>query len=261
MAEGDIRVESETAGKQILSKDQLILPEKQIPQEVLDVLQRAEKAGIRTFEPYHLSGITLTEDSKVKGWDKKPRGAYWEEIREGNLSKDSSKLPNAWVLVDKTKRPDYYDGQQLHDKDPFGPLLKKLREENKIKYEFNNACKKPVPDTSRFAISQIELREYVFPEIAKMLEVNESQVRLPRAIEFNVIGNFSHPEWGKPFTREWLDDDYRIEGVNPGCIRLVGGMRTNNNINGLVNVDIGHSHSLHNDEIAFRPLVVIPVKA
>jgi len=127
MAESELRSEQRT-----FSKDQLILPEKQLPQEVSDILQRAEKAGIKTFEPYHLSDITLTKDSKVEGWDKKPRDWYWEQIEHGNLDEDAAKLADSWILIDKTIRPNYRNGNQVHENDPFGVLMERLRKEGKV---------------------------------------------------------------------------------------------------------------------------------
>lgn len=68
----------ETPTPKTLSKDKLILPETQMPQYVSEVLQRAEEAGIGVFEPYHLSGITLTRELRVEGWKKKPEDWYWK---------------------------------------------------------------------------------------------------------------------------------------------------------------------------------------
>lgn len=228
-----------------LSQDQLILPETTLPQEVLDILQRAEKSGVGVFETYRLSGVTLTKDANVDGWDKKPEGWYWEQIKSGKVSQDAPKLPNSWVLVDKTQKPDYNNGKQLHDKDPFGPLLKQLRKDKKIQ------AMKGIPDTSRFGISHDELTQVILPEIAKILGVEASAVRLPREIEFNVIGNLKHPEWGKTNTWEWFDDNFGDDG------RLIGG---GSDRGGLACVGYDWSDR-HFGSVAFRPLVVVSPKA
>lgn len=230
---------------QTLSRDQLILPETALPQEVSDVLKRAEKAGLTFFEPYHLSGVTLNQDSNVDGWDKKPENWYWKQIKDGNLSQDASKLPDSWVLVDKTQRPDYKDSKQFHENDPFGHLLAKLRKDKKIQ------TIRGIPNTSQFGISHDELTQVVLPEIAKLLEVDASQVRLPRAIEFNIIGNFKHPEWGKTTTWEWFDDKFG------DASRLVGG---NSDVGGLAGVNL-HWSGGHRGSVGFRPLVVVSLKA
>lgn len=224
-----------------LSKDQLILSEATLPQYVSDILQRAEKAGIGVFEPYHLSGVTLTKDSEVHGWDRKPEDWYWDQIQNGNVGKDAVTLPNSWILIDKTQKPDYKDGKQMYEKDPLGSIISRLRKEGKIQKV------KGIPDASRFRISHDELTQTALPEIANLLGVEASDVRLPKAIEFNVIGNFKHPEWGKTNTWEWFDDSFG-DGR-----RLVGGR---SGFGGLTLVSYRWSDA-HGDRIAFRPLVVV----
>lgn len=235
----------ETPTSQTFSKDQLILPETQIPQYVLDVLQRAEKAGITFFEPYHLSGITLNEDTNVDGWDKKPADWYWEQIKNGTVSQDAAKLPDTWVLIDRTQKPNYRDGKQMYEKDPLETMIAGLRKEGKIQRV------KGIPDASRFGISSDELRDHVLPEIAKLLGVEVSAVRLPKAIEVNIIGNLAHPEWGKTNTWEWFEDKFE------DTYRLLGGYSVSG---GLTDVGCTWSDS-HLDDIGFRPLVVVSSKA
>lgn len=227
------------------SRDQLILPETEIPQEVSDILQRAERAGLTFFEPHHLSGVTLQQDLAVEGWDKKPENWYWEQIKNGKISQGASRLSGSWVLIDKTVRPDYKDGKQLHVNDSLGTLLARLRKENKI------SIIKGIPETSRFGISFDELTNFVLPEIARLLGVEVSQVRLPKEIEFNVIGNFKHPEWGTANTWEWLEDKLGDSR------RLFGGFSV---FGGLSHVALALSVD-RNDLMAFRPLVAVSPKA
>lgn len=227
------------------SRDQLILPETSLPQEVSDILQRAEEAGIGTLEAYHLSGVTLGQDSNVDGWDKKPEDWYWEQIKNGKVNQDAPKLPDTWILIDKTQKPDYKDGKQIYENDPLGALLKQLRENKKIQ------TIKGIPDTSRFGISHDELSQFVLPEIAKILGAEASQVRLPKEIEFSVIGNFKHPKWGKTNTWEWLEDKFE------GTRRLVGGY---SDFGGLASVNCYWSGD-RDGSVGFRPLVVVSSKA
>lgn len=229
---------------QTFSKDQLILPETQIPQEVSAILQRAEKAGLTFFEPYRLSGLTLNKDSNVDGWDKKPEDSYWGAIKNGNVSQDAPKLPDAWVLIDKTQKPDYRDGKQMYEKDPLGTLIARLRKTGKIQKV------KGTPEASRFRISHDELFQVVLPEIANLLGVEASQVRLPKIIEFNVMGNLKHPEWGTTNTWEWFDDKFG------GGRRLIGGR---SDVGGLASVS-RRWRGAHYDDAAFRPLVVVSPK-
>ena len=238
-----LAVEKPTA--RTFSKDQLILPEASLPKEVSEVLERAKKVGIGVFEAYHLSDITLDQNSNVEGWDKKPEDWYWRQIGNGKVSQDAPKLPGSWILIDKTQKPDYKDGRQVYENDPFGDLLKQLRKDKKIQ------TLKGIPDTSRSRISHDELTQVVLPEIAKLLGVESSAVRLPKAIEFNIIGNLKHPEWGDTNTWEWFNDKFE-DGS-----RLVGGS------SGLGGLAVVHSHwsDLHYDDFGFRPLVVLSPKA
>ena len=226
------------------SQDQLILPETQIPQEVSDILQRAERAGL-TLEPYNLLNVVLDENSEVEGWNSKPESWYWENIKKGNISQDAPKLSDSWVLIDPITRPDYNRGRQLHENDHLGPLLAKLRKDKRI----GNI--RGVPEISRFGISHDELKQVVLPEIAELLGVEASAVRLPKAIEFNLIGNMKHPEWGKANTWEWFEDKFG-DGH-----RLVGGYPGRG---GLARVSYNWSDNRH-DRITFRPLVVVSPKA
>ena len=229
----------------ILSKDSLILPDTVLLKEVSDILQKAEKAGIGVFEAHHLSDVILDQSSNVPGWDKKPEAWYWEQIKTGKVSQDAPKLPDSWVLIDKTQKPDYKDGRQMYENDAFGPIISKLRKDKKIQ------SFKGVPESSRFNISHDELTQVVLPEIAKLLGVEASQVRLPKAIEFNVIGNLKHSEWGNTTTWEWFadkfGDDHRLHGGYSGH-------------GGLAHVHYYWSDS-RCDVIGFRPLVVVPTKA
>lgn len=191
---------------QTISKDQLILPEIQIPQEVSDILQRAEKIGLTFFEPYHLSDVTLSKDSNVEERYAKLENWYWKQIASDNINKNASSLPDSWVLIDKTQKPNYQEGKQMYEKDPLGILIAMLRKEGKIQKV------QEMPDTSRFGILHDELTQAVLPEIAELLELEASAVRLPKAIEFNVIGNFEHRDWGKTDTWEWFGDRFRTVG-------------------------------------------------
>jgi len=233
---------------QTFSKDQLILPEITIPQEVSRILKRAEKAGIGVFEPYRFSNITLNQSSNIEGWNSKLEDWYWKKIRNGELNQDAATLPYYWLLVDKTQKPNYKSGKQVYEKDPFGPLLGQLRRDKRIQ----NIEVKGMPETSRFGTSKNELTQVVFPEIAKLAEVEEkiSQVRALTAKEFNIIGNIRHPEWGRTNTREWLEDKLK-DGHH-----LVGG---DSDQGGLSQVSPAWPDS-HYAAIGFRPVIVISSK-
>ena len=226
----------------ILTRDQLIIPGEQIPQKVLDVIAKAEEAGFGgMFEALHLSGITLSQELQVEGWTKKPNSWYWKQLAEGTIGKDAAKLPDSWVLIDRTRRPVYYNGKQLYRSDPLGSFLKELRQGRKIERAKN------VPDTSRFEILDDALVSVVLPALAEILDEESSAVRLLSVAEFNIIGNLEHPEWGAVNTSEFFKD---LLGECP----LFGG---NSELGGLTNVGYLWP-DLHPNNVAFRPLVVVP---
>lgn len=232
-------------GEKVLSRRELILPSESTRKEVLDILHRAEKAGIGIFDAHLLSDVILTEATEIPGWNRKPEQWYWDQVKNGKVDKDAPKLPGSWVLIDRTERPNYKDGRQLHRDDLLASILRQLRIDKKI------LTKKYIPQDSRFGISLDELREVVLPEIAELLGVDKSSVRLPKEIEFNVLGNLKYPHFGQANTSEWLEDNF---GDN-SC--LFGG---NSGIGGLAAVHYRRSGD-HSGFVAFRPLVVVSPKA
>ena len=218
------------------------------PQEVTDILNMWKEKGITNFDIYHLSAHKFEQKGNYPGWKIKPRDWFWQQIQQGTVSPDAAQTSDMWVAVDKTQKPDYDNGRQLYADDPYGVLLKGLRDERKIKVPKEY---KHVPQTSRFAISPDELTQHVLPEIAKILGVGSKPVRLPREIEFNIIGNRSHPEWGNTNTAEWLNDNFGDD------VRLIGGLSDDG---GLASVRYRWSGSRF-DDVGFRPLVVLSSKA
>ncbi len=218
-----------------------------IPKEAEGVVSRVRELGMGgNFAAYRLSGTTLEKDSNFPEWKIKPEDWYWEQIANGKIAPGSAKLPDAWILVDKTQRPDYGDGKQLYENDPFGPLLKKLRKEGKI------LNIKGIPEASRFGIYHDELTQVVLPEIAKLLGIESSKVRLPKAIEFNILGNQFYPNWGKANTWEWFADNFESSHRF-----LVGG---GSGHGGLAHVRCPWTFG-RSAGIGFRPLVVVSSKA
>src|SRR3989338_2215424 len=78
------------------------------------------------FELHYLPPMDMTEDADFPGWEKKPRRWFYYEIADGNLPKDATLLPGAWVLVDGRQKPDYAKGAQMYDHDPLAPVLEDL---------------------------------------------------------------------------------------------------------------------------------------
>lgn len=224
------------------SKDQLILPKEPSP-KALRLLKRAEEIGWGgLFAVHSLSAVRLTKDTRVPGWNKKPSDWYWEQIKKGTISKDAAQLPDVEILIDKTPRPNYKNGKQLHEYDPLGPFMARLRKEKRI------SLSKDIPETSRFwTPPEPDLTEVVFPEMLSLLGEDASAVRLPTETEFNILGNFSYPYFGEADTSEWLND--KFEGGN----HLIGGGSGDGGLAGVYRYWSGN----RNGYVTFRPLVVI----
>ena len=209
------------------------------PQELSIAMLKAKEIGWAQAEPHFLPKMELKQNSDVSEWTIRPEDWYWQKIREGKVAKDAATLEGIWVVVDGSQKPQYKDGKQMYENDPFAPVLTQLRRDGKI--QVPDWCRN-IPKDSRFGVSHDELQSYVNPGIANLLDVQPKQVRLPKAIEFNILGNLAHPEWGKTNTWEWFSNNF-------GAVRrLIGGRRDRG---GLADVDDdwhGHRH----DYIGFR---------
>ena len=206
------------------------------------------------FELHYLPDEELTEERGLPGWKKKPGKRYtpdqswgiefFDEVKKGNLPKDALKLPAAWILSDSREKPQYQDGKQIYKEDVLGPVLEDLRKKNIITdFKVKN---------SRFNISWDELNKpEVKQAIAEALDVPQEALRLPRAIEWNYMGNVYYPEWGNTNTWEWFDDPYM-----KGQRRLRGGF---SEFGGLSDVYWNGPGSQH-DYLGFRLQVVFSQK-
>lgn len=153
-----------------------------------------------------------------------------------------------WVLIDGSPKPNYDEGKQQYVDDPFAPILAQLREEGKITVPSHV---KHVPEASRFGVSLEEIEAEVVPRVAqKLLGIDAGRIRVPKEIEFNVIGNLYHPEWGQTNTWEWLYDNFG-DGY-----RLLGGY---SDYGGLASV-LDCRPAYHDDYIGFRLLAEFPQK-
>lgn len=206
----------------------------------------AEK-GITNFDFYRLSAHEFKRDGDYPGWNVKPEPWFWENVANGRISEDATKLEEMLIAIDNTPKPNYDNGRQLYQSDPFAPLLERLRKEKKINVPRDL---RHIPNTSRFGISPNELTEHVLPAIAEMLGVDSNHVRLPKEIEFNITGNLFHPEWGNTNTLEWFADKFG-DGSH-----LFGG---DSGRGGLADVDRRWS-DFRSDLVAFGPVVRFPSK-
>jgi energy-coupling factor transporter ATP-binding protein EcfA2 len=216
--------------------------------------EQYEKWQEMKFELHYLPPEEMRDNKKYPGWKKKPGKKYTPKKEWGiefldeaatsqnGLTPDNLKLPGAWILVDTREKPAYKDGNQdFPDDGDIASALKELREKGIIP-NYKKA-------DSRFNISWDELHKpETLAKLAEVLGVEPSQVRLPRAAEWNFLGNAHYQKWGDTNTWEWFEDSYQ------GSWRLLGG---DSDDGGLSGVSWGASGRRH-DLSGFRPLIVFP---
>jgi hypothetical protein len=160
---------------------------------------------------HYLPPIEMGQDRGFPGWKRKPGKQFTPEqqygmdfygaIAEGKLPADSAKLSGAWLLVDTRPTPRFHDGDQMYAHDFLKPVLEELREKNYLA-EFK-------PKGSRFNITVKEL-EYpaVHAALAEAFGIADDELHLPRAIDYNYLGNAFYPEWGATDVGEVFADVY-----------------------------------------------------
>jgi len=193
------------------------------------------------FELHYLPEEDLTKGRDLPGWKKKPNEWFFNQISEGKLSPDSTKLAGSWILIDNRAKPQYDDGEQIYENDDqIGSALGKLRQQGLIEnYKKTN---------SRFNISWDELNKTEVKEaLAEILNIDPQNLRLPRAVEWNYLGNAFYERWGETNTWEWFEDEY-----DKGQSRLHGGFSDDG---GLSDVS-WRSPGVRRGGRGFRPLVV-----
>ncbi len=181
-----------------------------LPEEV--TAERYEKWKEMGFELHYLPAEEMKKDRELPGWKKKPGDWFYEKIKDKEVEAGSATLPAAWILTDTREKPNYQDGKQMYKDDILAETLEDLRKKKAITaFEVKG---------SRFKISWDELHKpEVKKAIAEALDVPEEYLRLPRAIEWNYLGNAHHPTWGDTDTWEWFEDSYQ-----KGARRLSGGL-------------------------------------
>ena len=187
-----------------------------LPREITP--ERIKNWETMGFELHYLPPIDMTEDADFPGWEKKPDSWFYDQVAKGNLPKDATLLPGAWVLVDGRQKPDYAKGaQQMYDHDPLAPVLEDLNRRGLISQTLSDGTTKLDP-RSRFGLSS---EDFTKPEVmnafAKALDLKPGQASLTEAIVWNVLANIHHPEWGTTNTAEWQKETLRSGG------RLISG--------------------------------------
>ena len=180
-----------------------------LPEEI--TLERMERWEALGLEIHYLPPIDMSKEGDLKKWVK----PNFKNIDQPKLPPDAMLLPGRWVLVDGRKKPIYESGNQDYENDGcfLGPVFEELRKKGLVENHEN--------PRSRFNVSPKELEKpEVVAAFAQAMGLEPGQVSLPRMVEFNILGNVHHPEWGQPPSDcgEWFADKYQA-----GQRRLDGG--------------------------------------
>ena len=170
------------------------------------------------LEPHFLPSVEMSQNKDFPGWKVKPEQWFYDQVDKGNvlgspLCLGEFDIDGMVVLVDTRCKPAYWgNGKQMWENDNlFGEIIAKLREEEKI-VDYN-------PRASRFGVSALEIEQKIAPALATKLGLEPRQVRLERAIEFNVLSQLLtdtlRAKDGETNTRVWFADhfdEYRLNG-------------------------------------------------
>ena len=182
-----------------------------LPDEI--TRERIKQWEKQKLELHYLPEVDMSNERHLKNWKKQPKLGL---LRSTDLPNDVMWLTGCWVLVDARPKPNYKGGSEYEDDQDFlGPVLEESRKMDLIA-NFENP-------QSRYAISSEELEKpEVVAAFASACGLEPEQISLPRMIEFNVIGNIHHPEWGETDCGEWFADGYETGQwqwrLNGGCV-------------------------------------------
>ncbi|MEI8360914.1 MAG: hypothetical protein WCG01_02205 [bacterium] len=193
----------------------------ELPAEAtLENIQHWEKMEM---ELRYLPSIEMTEKAKLAAWKFRPYKEFYQMMNYAKLGifktkgphiqHDSATLKGSWLLVDKRERPgcDTYNNHAGEFKNDYlSDIIKYYRANGAISGKEQDAG-------SRFNIEGAVFNNSDFVSaVAEKLKVRAEQVRLLRAIEFNVLGNMHYSHWGLSDSEELFSDEtldgYRLRG-------------------------------------------------
>ncbi len=231
--------------------------------------EQYEKWKEMGFEMHYLPPKEMDQDKEYPGWHSKPaskEGESLPKVKDVKIIRDFQRvysddiitLPGKWVLIDGREKPLYvkdgYDLKHEYKDDPLEMAIAKWR----------GVDPKRRPIGSRFMLTWKELHSAELKDaLAKVLGVHPDQFRLPRAIEWNFLGNAYHPEWGDTDTSEWLEDTlYNKDNEWPMRSPLCIGDKQKNNIphsglSKLVRPEDAPFADYHFENVGFRPLITL----
>ena len=212
--------------------------------------EQYEKWKELRYELHYIPDEEMTEDKNFPGWKKKPTSGSGgvnlftaTKDKDNKMAPDTLKLKAGWVLVDTREKPgwvnDQTTAQPYEDDGDMERAIEELRAQGLIAGDANKGA--------RFRISWEELEKpEVRQKFAEIFDVSPDQIRLPRAIELNFLGNAHYPTWGDTNSYEWFQDSYQGSG------HLVGGDSDYGGLSSVYWDDAGG----RNDGVGFRPLIV-----
>ena len=177
-----------------------------LPAEITpERLKKWEKLG---FELHYFPAEDMTKDRKLKGWKEKPNDWFYEQIADGTIPSDATKLPDGWFVINGRQKPAYTDGTQMYDNDPLAAALKDLNERGIISQTMSDGKIKLNP-ASRFGMKPADFEKpEVIETLSKALNITPAQFSLTETIVWNVLANIHHPEWGTTNTYEWQKEKF-----------------------------------------------------
>ncbi len=194
------------------------------------------------FELHYLPELEINENTKLPDDFTEFPNKMFKWLKENKIDSESLKLEEQYILIDNRPKPEHQDGQQLYEDDKImEDLIKDLRNKGEIEHD------KDYPIQSRNKTSYEDLKDKILPKYAKELNLKQDQTRLPKYIEFYMLGNLYHKKWGESNTYEWHDDRYGSSHA------LMGG---DSDRGGLSRVD-WDGRGGHWPDAGFRPLVVL----
>jgi len=203
------RIKQETKKLSDFFGKDILVPE--FPKEITS--ERLEQWERQGFELHYLPAMEMGKDMDYPGWEKKPNDWFYAELQAGKLSSDAATLKPGWILIDARDKPVYEGGKQMYENDPFKQTIAQLRQQGQI-------AEGPEGQDpgSRFSISWEEWNKAeVKQALAQVLKIQPEQLSLPRAIEFDVLGNLHYPSWGITNTWEWFCDKRDRNCLYGGC--------------------------------------------
>ncbi len=183
-------------------------------------LKNWEKLGM---EVHYFPAEDMTEDRVLKGWRKKPKKDFYDLVRKGELPSSAMKLSEGWFVVDARQKPAYDAGKQMYANDPLVPTL-----------------------TTRFSIKPNDLDDpKLIRKIAAAIDVEPDQFSLPTYMQWNILANIHHPEWGTTNTGEWVKE------------KLKSGHRLISGHSALGGASYVLWHGVADVHVGFRPLGIL----